>query len=104
MKQYKYEPGNATRYHLVYGKVETVDQSKHDQKWYLIAWLKDGGSGGTAMQWAHWDDMPTPHCSYISEKMDINQADAKAIAMFIEAHHPTRVADNKKGVDKPETG
>ena len=100
MKQYKYEPGNATRYHLVYGKVEGSGVSGRIQPGgalanrYLIAWLKDGGSGGTAMQWNHWDDMPTPGWIYISEKMDINQADAKAIAMFIEAHHPTRVAEN----------
>ena len=91
MKQYKYEPGNATRYHLVYGRIEGPSGTLSNK--YLIAWLKDGGSGGTAMRWAHWDDMPTPGWVYISEKMDINQADAKAIAMFIEAHHPTRVAE-----------
>lgn len=101
MKQYKYEPGNATRYHLVYGRIEGPGGTLSNK--YLIAWLKDGGSGGPAMQWEHWDDMPTPGWIYIAEKMDINQADAKAIAMFIEAHHPTRVVDNEK-VDKPATG
>jgi len=94
MKQYTYEPGNATRYHLVYGRIEGLGGTPAND--YLIAWLKDGGSGGTAMRWAHWDDMPTPGWVYISEKMGIREADAKAIAMFIEAHHPTRVRETKE--------
>ena len=101
MKQYQYEPGNATRYHLVYGRIKGPGGTLASR--YLIAWLKDGGSGGTAMQWNHWHDLTSPHWSYIAEKMSINQPDAKAIAMFIEAHHPARVADNEK-VDKPAAG
>jgi hypothetical protein len=87
MKDYFYEPGNATRYHLVYGSIKGT--TYHE---YMVVWLKEGGSGGSAFRWRHFDDLTTPHWSYLSEKMGINIADAKAIAGFIEAHHPTRVA------------
>ena len=42
MKQYTYEPGNATRYHLVYGRIEGLGGTPAND--YLIAWLKEQGS------------------------------------------------------------
>ncbi len=89
MRRYYYEPGNATRYDLLYGKIEGTRR-------YAIVWLHQGGSGGTAMQWEHFDDEPSPYDGYISDKMQVFGGDAKAIAKFIESHHATRVAENKE--------
>tara|TARA_Y100000401_G_scaffold110235_1_gene107245 strand:+ start:587 stop:853 length:267 start_codon:yes stop_codon:yes gene_type:complete len=86
MKRYNYEPGNATRYDLVYGRIEGTKQ-------YVLVWLSKGGSGGTALQWEHFDDEPRLMAGYISEKMGIRRADAEAIAEFMKAHHPTRVKE-----------
>lgn len=89
MKRYYYEPDNATRYVLLYGKIEGT---KH----YVIVWLHKGDIAGTALQWEHYDDKPKIMDGYISRKMGIHRADAMAIANFIESHHPTRVAENKE--------
>ena len=90
MKRYDYQPGNGSRYDLLYGNIEGTRR-------YAIVWLHLGGSGGTALQWEHFDDEPTPCPGYMARKMGINyQADAKAIAEFIKAHHPTRVAAHRR--------
>ena len=89
MRRYYYEPGNATRYDLLYGKLEGTRR-------YVIVWLHQGGSGGTALQWEHFDDEPKLMAGYISEKMGIHREDAEAIAKFMESHHATRVAENKE--------
>ncbi len=90
MKRYNYEPGNATRYDLLYGSIEGT-------KRYAIVWLSKGGSGGTALQWEHFDDMPSPDPGYIAGKMQLAlEGDAVAIAQFIESHHPTRVAAHRR--------
>jgi len=89
MRRYYYEPGNGTRYDLLYGKLEGSMR-------YVIAWMHDGGSGGSCLRWQHWDDLRSYHWSYIAEKMRIREADARAIAKFMESHHATRVAENKE--------
>ena len=87
MKRYFYQPGNATRYDLVYGRIEGTKQ-------YVLVWLNKGGSGGTALQWEHFDDMPSPDPGYIAGKMQLAfEGDAVAIAQFIESPHPTPVKE-----------
>ena len=69
-KRFDWQPGNGTRYDLIYGSGDPYTQ---------IAWLKRGGSGGTLMLFSDF-----LHYSYIMEKMDINIADAVGILKFLE--------------------
>ncbi len=95
MMEYYYEPGNGTRYHLVYGRIGGAGGGMITDK-YMIAWLSGGGSGGSCFRWQHYDDLRSYHWSYISEKMGIREADAKAIVEFMESHHATRVRETKE--------
>ena len=77
MIQYEWCPGNGTRYHLVHAETE---------RGTFIAWMKRGGSGGEsawltggpAMQFSGY-----LHPTYLMEKMDVNEADARGILSFL---------------------
>jgi|TARA_R100000049_G_C1897945_1_gene48885 hypothetical protein len=74
-----YQPGNGTRYNLVYGYTPNVcDLDGPNQ--FFCSWMKRGGSGGATVKhsaggYCHW--------SYVKEKMAVGGEDAKAIAHFI---------------------
>lgn len=72
LQKYIWEPGNGTRYELFYGRVENTT---------LITWMRRGGSGGMAMAFSHNSYV---HYTYLSEKMDVNAADAAGILKFLE--------------------
>ena len=73
MNRYVWEPGNGTRYDLVYGSV--------DEHRSMVVWLLKGGSGGTAIM---FDSSHYLHHTYLEEKMAINSADAAAVLLFLE--------------------
>ena len=70
MKQYEWCPGNGTRYHLAHAETERGTT--------FIAWLKRGGSGGSCRQFSGY-----LHITYLMEKMDVNEADARGILAFL---------------------
>ena len=68
--RYYWEPGNGTRYDLVFGKVGDNN---------ILSWMRLGGSGGKTIVWDGF-----LHHTYIQEKMDLNEADAHGILSFLE--------------------
>ena len=59
MKRFIWEPGNGTRYDLVYGPFAGTGE-------FLLCWMKKGSSGGTCILWKSGDFL---HHNYIEEKM-----------------------------------
>lgn len=78
MKRIPYEPGNGTRYDLVFGRVPGITPDR--EPLFMVTWLRNGG-GGVSMTLRQ--DVPVH--TYISEKLDCGEVDAKAIALFLEA-------------------
>ncbi len=86
VKRYTYQPGNGTRYDLIYGKVPasvygTTDklveaQGEHTQT--MLTWMKSGGSGGGTIVF----DL-APCSGYLAEKMNIGTGDAVALIRFL---------------------
>ena len=74
MNTYDFQPGNATRYDLLYGRLP-------DGR-LLLCWLSKGGSGGTAFRF-HPDSFIAS--DYLSEKMGCNEADADALTAFLRS-------------------
>ena len=75
MKRFTWEPGNGSRYDLVYGPLPGTNK-------FLLSWLLRGGSGGTCIVWNGADFL---HHGYLEEKMDIVVSDAHAILLFIHS-------------------
>ena len=73
MEQVIWEPGNGSRYDLLYGK----DNSRGR---YILAWMRSGGSGGTCIVWSAQSYL---HYSYLCEKLNVNDADAAGIMTFL---------------------
>ncbi len=71
-----WEPGNGTRYDLLYG--EYLDAQ--GKPLFFITWLRLGGSGGTTLS---WPGCPV-HYSYMTEKMQVNCADAAGIMAYLK--------------------
>jgi hypothetical protein len=72
IKSYGYEPGNCTRYDLLYGKAP---------QGYLLVWLHRGGSGGSAFR---FDDGGYIAAGYLAEKMSLaNGGDTDALLAFL---------------------
>ena len=71
-----WEPGNNTRYDMLYG--EYLDAQ--GKPMFFVTWLRLGGSGGTTLSWSgghlHW--------SYVTEKMQVNSADAAGIMAYLK--------------------
>ena len=74
-----YEPGNGTRYDLIWGWVPGYNGKGHV---LMVTWMKRGGSGGVSMVVGEGS---FAHETYVSEKMDVGEADAKALADFINS-------------------
>ena len=75
-----YQPGNGTRYSLLYGNapyIEDLDGPHH----FFCTWFPDGG-GGVTVQHSLYTYC---HFTYVSEKMGVGDEDAKAIAHFINS-------------------
>lgn len=68
--RYDWQPGNGTRYDLVYGKCGD---------YYMVGWANRHGAGGDFMLFSHF-----LHYSYLMEKMNVNAADADGILRFLE--------------------
>ena len=86
MKRYDYQPGNATRYDLLYGPIEGEDR-------YALVYF-DRGGGGVALRFCYFDN---PHPAYIKEKMRLCfEGDADALAQFIAERHSERMAAHKE--------
>ena len=94
-----WEPGNSTRYDLMYG--EYLDAK--GKPMFFITWLRLGGSGGTTLSWRgdgrHW--------SYVCEKMSINMANAAGIMAYLktqghEVMMPEDFNDNGVWAPKPQ--
>ena len=75
MKRFAWEPGNGTRYDIVYGALVGTDK-------FLLSWMKFGGSGGVSIIFSGKDLL---HHTYVEEKMGVNTADANGILAFVEA-------------------
>jgi hypothetical protein len=73
MKKYIWEPGNATRYELLMGAVDSK---------MLLCWLREGGAGGTCLR---WNGDNTVAVTYLIEKMGVNLGDAVGILSFLES-------------------
>ena len=73
MEHHEWEPGNATRYDLYFGEVSP--------RWYLLCWMRFGGSGGSAFCFAKGSRV---HYGYLMEKMEIKEGDADGILAFLE--------------------
>lgn len=72
-----YEPGNGTRYDLLWGYVPGYSNK---DLMLMVTWMRSGGSGGVSIIVSLGS---FAHETYVSEKMDVGQADAKALADFI---------------------
>ena len=71
-----WEPGNATRYDLLYG--EYLDS--RGKPMFFITWLENAGAGGVTLNWSG-DSL---HWSYVCEKMGINIANAAGIMAYLK--------------------
>ena len=77
MQRQFYEPGNGTRYDIIYGNVPGY---ANDSEVFVLTWMLRGGSGGSTIavtSFTHW--------TYVQEKMNVQEADAKALAEFINS-------------------
>ena len=84
MKRHIFQPGNGSRYDLMYGKVE--------DNGYLLVWLKRGGSGGVAFR---FDGGGYVASGYLAEKMDLCNwmGDVYALCAFLNTQgHTAEVA------------
>lgn len=68
--RFDWQPGNGTRYDLLYGKCGD---------YHMIAWAGRGGSSGSFMLFSHF-----LHYTYLMEKMNVNSSDADGILRFLE--------------------
>jgi hypothetical protein len=80
MKFYEYEPGNGTRYALMFGETDKTNE-------YMLVWLRNENVGGPAFRvmthFGHIDQ------DYLMEKMRLdNGADAAALLGFLQEHVP----------------
>jgi len=75
-----FEPGNGTRYELMYGKTPNI-HNLDGPDLFFCTWMKNGGTGGVTVM------HPLKgycHYSYVKEKMELHSSeDSKAIAHFI---------------------
>ena len=77
MKREAYEPGNGTRYDLIWGHVPGYGNKDHV---LMVTWMRGGGSGGVSIAIGPGS---FAHETYVSEKMGVGMADAEVLAAFI---------------------
>jgi len=73
VKSFDWQPGNRTRYELVYGSI-LPDNG------FIVVWLQSGSSG-IAFKW--FGDYL--HYTYFKEKTGLNDADAAGILSFLKS-------------------
>jgi len=74
-----WEPGNGTRYGCILSdKVSFEDDCDFGS---MIAWMRNGGSGGTVMAVRAYQ---TVDIGYIMEKMHVNEADGAALLALLK--------------------
>lgn len=86
LTSYRFEPGNGTRYDLLFGRTQIVtgDDGKLWPHLVLLVWMYNGGSGGGALR---FDPDGFLHHSYLSEKMPMRYGglvgDVTALLVFL---------------------
>jgi len=78
-----YEPGNGTRYDLIWGYVPPYNTQRIGMPTdpvFMLTWMRSGGSGGVSIVVGPGS---FTHETYVSEKMNVGAADAEALAAFI---------------------
>ena len=74
-----HEPGNMTRYDLIYGMLPYhCFPGEPDNERFMLTWMKYGGSGGVSIIVSQW-----VHPTYVAEKMGVGPEDARVLAEFI---------------------
>lgn len=71
LSRYDWQPGNNTRYDLMYGTTEKGTA--------VVSWLRNTGAGGPTLVFRSF-----LHYSYMMEKMQIRISDAVGILKFLE--------------------
>ena len=83
VKHFVVEPGNMTRYELLYSVYE---DSQYGVPHCSFTWLRKGTGGETFV----WPKGSPIYSSYVSEKVNINSADLAAILCTIKKRYPCR--------------
>lgn len=86
MNRSVFEPGNGTRYDVVFGEYEDINQNNY----CLISWLAKGGTGGPSFTWSTGSHVDL---SYFCEKTGIGLADSAAILSWIKDSHPESIGN-----------
>ena len=84
LKQYDFQPGNGSRYEIIYGMVDDR---------YILIWMNRGGSGGSAFRF----DGGYIHHSYMAEKMGLTEwsSDVFALCAFLNTQgHQAYIAED----------
>ncbi len=86
VKHFVVEPGNMTRYELLYSVYE---DSQYGVPHCGFTWLSSGTGGKTFV----WQKGSPIYSSYVSEKADINRADLVAILCAIKKRYPDSIRE-----------
>tara|TARA_R110002020_G_scaffold102600_1_gene240765 strand:- start:777 stop:1244 length:468 start_codon:yes stop_codon:yes gene_type:complete len=84
VQRFKWEPGNHTRYDLVYSCRITPDAMEGYRREYLLAYLNPLFDYATCMLVEGPGCAEYIHYSYVMEKMGVNEADAVGLLGFLE--------------------
>ena len=91
-----HQPGNGTRYDLLFGKYKYLDYYKSEITYFFVTWLNKSGVGGTTFSFPIDSQV---HFSYFQEKTGLNEADSAAILGFLE-NQQVFVGSYPKGFNK----
>ena len=80
LKRFDYQPGNGTRYDLLFGTNQHLDYYKNETTYFFISWLNISGVGGPTFSFPMNSQM---HFSYFQEKTGFGEADCAAILGFL---------------------
>ena len=86
VKHFTVEPGNMTRYELLYSVYE---DSQHGVPHCSFTWLWKGAGGATFV----WPKGSPIYSSYVCEKVDINRTDLVAILCSIKKRYPESITE-----------
>ena len=79
--RHEWQPGNATRYDIIYSCYSEENSDGEMESWWIISWMLEGWAGGKTFR-CRTDDFI--NYTYLLEKMDINEGDAPGILSFME--------------------
>jgi len=86
VKHFTVEPGNMTRYELLYSVYE---DSQYGVPHCSFTWLWKGTGGETFV----WPKGSPIYSSYVSEKVNINRTDLVAILCSIKKRYPESITE-----------